>query len=251
MAVATAAPVAPALDEQRIDGYVPALVAVSEARALVGDTWGAVSAQLTVDSLVAAVAVARTGEKVSSGVHSATVDPHGAFDSAADFVSAQRVVLAALLPEAAAQTFFSMLSLLPHLQALPCPSRADTDAAPAELLGGLDFPERQAYLRLKAAKLAAVTELLRGQAPTDFARAVYRSDLLVFELAVIDIAAATGDQHLATARVKMLLAQATLTIALGQRGLADPGAAIDLVRRVLVWCLLGSRDQLDWLVASH
>lgn len=251
MAVATAAPVAPALDEQRIDGYVPALVAVSEARALTGDTWGAVCAQLTVDALLAATAVARDSSQVSSQVHSTTVDPNAVFATAAAFVSAQREALAALLPEPSGRAFFEMLLPLPHLQNLPSPGRADTDAATAELLGGLDFPERQAYLRLKAAKLAAVAELLRDRAPADFARAVYRSDLLVFELAVIDIAAATGDQHLATARVKMLLAQATLTIALGQRRTADAGAAIDLVRRVLVWCLLGSRDQLDWLATSH
>lgn len=251
MVVAIASPAAPALDEQRIGGYVPALLAISEARALAGDTWGAVCAQLTVDALLAATAVARDGNQVSSEVHSTTVDPNAVFATSAAFIAAQREVLAALLPEPSVRTFLASLPPVPHLQALRCPDRSDTDAATAELLAGSDFPERQAYLRLKAAKLAAVAELLRDRAPSDFARAVYRSDLLVFELAVIDIAAATGDQHLATARVKMLLAQATMTTAFGQRSLTDAGAAIDLVRRVLVWCLLGSRDQLDWLANSH
>ncbi len=247
MAVATAAPVAPALDERRLGGYISALLEISQDRARGGDVWGAVSTQLSIDSLFAAIAVARTGEKVSSGVHSATVDPHAVFASAADFVAAKRMVISALLPESSAQEFFALLPMLPHLELLRCPDRSDTDATTSELLAGLEFPERQAYLRLKASKLAAVAELLRDRSPADYTRAVYRSDLLVFELAAIDIAAASGDQHLATAKVKMLLAQATLTIALRDRPLTDAAAAINLVRRVLVWCLMGARDHLDWL----
>lgn len=245
MTVATA-PVSTTLDEQRLGGYLSALQEISRDRAAAGDAWGSVSTQLTVDSLYAAIAVARTGERVSSGVHSSTVDPQLEFASAAQFVSAQRVVLAALMPDSSAQEFFALLPLLPHLQAVRCPNRSDTDATTAELLAGRELPERQAFLRLKSRKLAAVAELLRDRSTGDFARAVYRSDLLVFELAAIDIAAATGDQHLATAKVKMLLAQATLAIALRDRPIADATAAIDLVRRVLVWCLMGARDHLDW-----
>lgn len=144
--------------------------------------------------------------------------------------------------------FWSELPLLPHLQRLRAPDTADADAATAEMLQGLEFAEREAFLRLKATKLASIAELLhdRGR-DDDYVRAVYRSDLLVFEWAVIEIAAASGDQHLATARVKMLLSQAALTIAMGQQRFSSPAAAIGKVRQVLLWSMMGARESLGWL----
>ena len=248
MSTATANPMTSGLDEDRIAGYVSELSTLSEARSRAQDPWGAVSAQLTVDALLAAIAANRSDSQVGNGVHVGTVDQDAAFPTAAELVSAQRVVIAAQLTPAAATIFWSLLPLIPHLEALRCPDTRDTAAGTAELLGGLEFPERQAYLRTKASTLAAVADLLRaGPSQDDYVRAVYRSDLLVFELALIDVAAETGDQHLSTARVKMQLAQAALASAAGHRRFQDAATAIELVRRILTWALLGTREHIAFI----
>ena len=248
MSTATAAPIISALPEDRIAGYVSELLALSGSRSRVQDSWGAVSAQLTADALLAAIAASRSGSRVGNGVHVGTVDIDTAFPTAADLVAAQRVVIAAQLTPEAARIFWSLLPLIPHLESVRCPDTRDAAAGTAEMLGGLEFPERQTFLRSKAATLAAVAELLRASnSQEDYVRAVYRSDLFVFELALIDVAAETGDQHLSTARVKMQLAQAALVSAAGQRRFHDAASAVALVRRILTWALLGSRDQLEFV----
>lgn len=236
------------LEESRITGYVVELQAASYARAAALDAWGAVITQLTADSLVAATAAARTGTKVGSGVHSATVDPEMSAGSAATLVSAQRMLISTQLTDAAASVFWSLLPLVAHLEGLPCPDVQDADDSTAELMLGVELPERQSFLRVKAGKLAVVANLLKEMGrDQDFVRATYRCDLLVFELAAIEAAAAVGDQHLSTATVKMLLARAALSGAASNHVFLDASSAIDTERQILSWAMMGATEPLPWL----
>lgn len=248
MSTATAELGAPSLDDGSGTRYQAELQAVSREQAFGRDSWGAVITQLTADALVAATAAAGMGAKIGSGVHSATIDPAAPLGSAAALVSAQRMLIAAQLPDAAAAAFWSLLPLIPHLDDLRCPDEQDAADATAELLAGLELPERQVFLRMKAGKLATVAAALRDLCqPQDQVRATYRCDLLIFELAAIEAAAASGDQHLSTATVKLLLARSALSAAAGQRVFRDAASAIETERQILSWAMMGASYELSWL----